>query len=430
MFFTPFKEMLLELLQLAALPVVTFGAVMGADVSPLKDVYAEKDAPSFEQVGKYGVGKNSAAEIIASDGKILAYSNSDKGSIDFVDITDPTNPTGLASVDVGGEPTSVAIRRGYAIAAVNTSESYTNPSGQVIVIDLFDYEIVKQIPLAGQPDSIAIDPNGNFAAVAIENERNEDINDEMIPQYPAGNLALINLDGEVKYVDLTGLADIAPSDPEPEFVDINDKSEIVVTLQENNHIVVVSSNGNIINHFSAGAVQLDNIDTEKDGVYNPVNSRYSRREPDAVTWIDSDHFATANEGDYKLKGYQGTHKRGGSRGWTIFHKDGTVVYESGASFETALAEAGYWPDKRAGKKGVEPESITLGTYGGRRLIFVGAERANAVGVYDATDLTAPKLIQILPTGKAPEGLLALDDEGLFITSNEKDAKNSISIFKF
>ena len=429
MLFTPFKDML-ELLQLMALPVVTLGTVMGADVSPLQNVYADKDAPSFEQVGKYGVGEDSAAEIIASDGTILAYTNSDKGSVDFVNIADPTNPTSVASVDVGGEPTSVAIRRGYAIAAVNTSESYTNPSGQVVVIDLFDFEIVKQIPLAGQPDSIAIDPNGNFAAVAIENERNEDINDEMIPQYPAGNLALIDLSGEVKYVDLTGLADIAPSDPEPEFVDINDKGEIVVTLQENNHIVVVSGDGNIINHFSAGAVQLDNIDTEKDGVYNPVNSRYSRREPDAVTWIDSDHFATANEGDYKLKGYQGTHKRGGSRGWTIFHKDGTVVYESGASFETALAEAGYWPDKRAGKKGVEPESITLGTYGGRRLIFVGAERANAVGVYDATDLTAPKLIQILPTGKAPEGLLALDDEGLFITSNEKDAKNSISIFKF
>jgi hypothetical protein len=64
------------------------------------------------------------------------------------------------------------------------------------------------------------------------------------------------------------------------------------------------------------------------------------------------------------------------------------------------------------------------------MLFVGAERANAVGVYDITDLSAPKLLQILPTGKAPEGLLALEDEGLFITSNEKDAKNSISIFEF
>ena len=420
--------MILELIKLAALPVVIGGALVGADVSALSDAYAS--TPEFTQVGQYGVGEDSAAEIIASDGKILAYTNSDKGSVDFVSIADPSNPTSISSIDVGGEPTSVAIYDGYAIAAVNTSSSFTNPSGKVVTIDIETGKIVKEIALAGQPDSIAIAPNGKFAAIAIENERNEDVNNEMIPQYPAGNLAIIDLDGNVKYVDLRGLADIAPSDPEPEFVDINDNGEIVVTLQENNHIVVVSSDGDIISHFSAGAVQLNNIDTEKDGVYNPVNSRYSRREPDAVKWIDNDHFATANEGDYKLKGYKGTHKRGGSRGWTIFQKDGIVVYESAESFETALAEAGYWPDKRAGKKGVEPESITMGTYGGRRLIFVGAERANAVGVYDATNLSAPKLLQILPTGKAPEGLLTLEDEGLFITSNEKDAKNSLSIFKF
>ena len=419
--------MFLNLIKLLALPVVVGGALVGADVSALSDAYAS--TPEFTQVGQYGVGEDSAAEIIASDGKILAYTNSDKGSVDFVSIADPSDPTSISSIDVGGEPTSVAIYDGYAIAAVNTSASFTEPSGKVVTIDIETGKIVKEIALAGQPDSIAIAPNGKFAAIAIENERNEDINDALIPQYPAGNLAIVT-GNEVKYVDLRGLADIAPSDPEPEFVDINGLGEIVVTLQENNHIVVVSSSGDIINHFSAGAVQLNNIDTEKDGVYNPVNSRYSRREPDAVKWIDNDHFATANEGDYKLKGYKGTHKRGGSRGWTIFQKDGTVVYESAESFETALAEAGYWPDKRAGKKGVEPESITMGTYGGRRLIFVGAERANAIGVYDATNLSAPELLQILPTGKAPEGLLVLEDEGLFITSNEKDAKNSLSIFKF
>ena len=37
------------------------------------------------------------------------------------------------------------------------------------------------------------------------------------------------------------------------------------------------------------------------------------REPDAVKWLDDDHFVTANEGDMD----------GGSRGWTIFNKDGS-----------------------------------------------------------------------------------------------------------
>ena len=177
-------------------------------------------------------------------------------------------------------------------------------------------------------------------------------------------------------------------------------------------------------------VDLNNIDTVKDGVYNPVNSLQNvRREPDAVKWIDDTHFATANEGDYKVK-IKGQAKRGGSRGWTIWNKDGTVVYESAESFETALAEAGYWPDKRAGKKGVEPESIEVTSIGGHRIVFVGAERANAVGVYDVSNLSAPELLQILPTGKAPEGLVAIPERRLFVTSNEKDAKNSLSIFKF
>ena len=420
---------MLELIKLAALPIVAMGAVAGADVSGVAKFY--DTTPEFTQVGQHGVGKDSAAEIVVSDGgDLLVYTNSDKGSIDFVNIADPSNPTAIGSVDVGGEPTSVAIRSGYAIAAVNTSESYIKPSGKVVVIDLETQQVIRTIALAGQPDSVAIAPSGKFAAVAIENERNEDINDEMIPQYPAGNLAIIDIDGYVNYVDLTGLADIAPSDPEPEFVDINSNDEIVVTLQENNHMVIVAGDGTILSHFSAGAVQLDNIDTVKDGEYNPVNSRYARREPDAVKWIDDNHFVTANEGDYKLKGYKGTHKRGGSRGFTIFHANGTVVFESGASFETALAEAGYWPDKRAGKKGVEPESVEVATFDGRRFLFVGAERANAVGVYDATDLTAPKLLQILPTGKAPEGLVAIPERNLFVTSNEKDANNSLSIFKF
>jgi hypothetical protein len=419
--------MIVELLKLLSLPVAVIGVVAGADVSALADTYGTK----FEQVGQHGVGKDSAAEIVASDGaNLLIYTNSEKGSIDFVNIADPSAPVADGSIAVGGEPTSVAVAKGMAFVAVNTSKSYTEPSGKLLIIDIYTRDVLQETALAGQPDSIAVDTNNKFIAIAIENERNEDINDALIPQYPAGNLAIVDTSGNVKYVDLRGLASIAPSDPEPEFVDINGLGEIVVTLQENNHIVVVDRNGNIVNHFSAGLVDLNNIDTVKDGVYNPVNSlKNVRREPDAVKWIDDNHFATANEGDYKVK-IPGQAKRGGSRGWTIFHKDGTVVYESAESFETALAEAGYWPDKRAGKKGVEPESIEVATIDGHRVVFVGAERANAVGVYDVSNLSAPQLLQILPTGKAPEGLVAIPERRLFVTSNEKDAKNSLSIFKF
>src|SRR3546814_15236958 len=74
----------------------------------------------------------------------------------------------------------------------------------------------------------------------------EDRNDGASPQMPAGHLAILKLNGGVPdcaslmQVDVTGLADIAPGDPEPEFVDINAKGEIALTLQENNHIVIVN----------------------------------------------------------------------------------------------------------------------------------------------------------------------------------------------
>jgi hypothetical protein len=61
-------------------------------------------------------------------------------------------------------------------------------------------------------------------------------------------------------IDVSGLADIGPNDPEPEFVDVNAAGEIVVTMQENNHIVVMTKAGDIINHFSAGSVDLTEID--------------------------------------------------------------------------------------------------------------------------------------------------------------------------
>jgi alkaline phosphatase len=266
-------------------------------------------------------------------------------------------------------------------------------------------------------------------AVAIENERNEDINDEKIPQLPGGFVAIVNLaDNSVTKVDLVGFSTIAPNDPEPEFVDINNLGEIVVSIQENNWMAVIDRSGKVISEFDAGLVTLVGIDNKKDGELKMVDTIENvRREPDAVKWIDDDHFATANEGDYKHEA-PGQAKRGGSRGWTIFNKNGSVVYESGSSYEIALASAGYWPEKRAEKKGVEPESVEVAIYGDTRYIFVGAERANAIGVYKANDLKNPELVSILPTGVGPEGLVAIPQRNLFISANEVDKERSVTIY--
>ncbi|MCR9085161.1 MAG: esterase-like activity of phytase family protein [Rhodobacteraceae bacterium] len=361
--------------------------------------------------------RETSPEIIAAtaDGMVLVYTDSPLGALGRVDISDPANPAPLGNIALPGEPTSVAVIGSTAYVAINTSNSYTAPSGQFLAIDVTTGETVASCDLPGQPDSVAKSADGAFLAVAIENERDEDLNDGVIPQLPAGSLVLVNaaeggLDCDsLGVVDLTGLAEVAPSDPEPEYVDINSLGEIVVTLQENNHIAVVSAEGEVISHFSAGAVDLEGIDTSEEGALDFTASQPGRvREPDSVKWIDDQHFATANEGDYE----------GGSRGWTIFNKDGTVVYESGPSFEHAMIQIGHYPEARSGNKGVEPEAINFAVFNDTPMVFVGSERGSIIGVYDITDPAAPVLRQMLPSGIGPESFALIPERGLIASANE------------
>ena len=138
----------------------------------------------------------------------------------FVDITNPRSPRPLGTVAVGGEPTSVAIRGGYAYAGVNTSPDYVNPSGKLVQIRISSRAVTGEVDLGGQPDAVAISPDGQYLAVAIENERDEDLGDGAPPQMPAGYVQIVEMATmAATKVELTGLAGLVyGTDPEPEFV--------------------------------------------------------------------------------------------------------------------------------------------------------------------------------------------------------------------
>ncbi|WP_176559401.1 esterase-like activity of phytase family protein [Rubellimicrobium roseum] len=384
---------------------------------------------SFDRVASFATPLNraegedraaeSSAEIIAAtdDGLTLVYTDSPLGALGRIDITDPAAPKPLGNVALEGEPTSVSVLGTTAFVALNTSESFTEPSGALLALDIASGEERGRCDLGGQPDSVALAPDGSFLAVAVENERDEEVNDGALPQMPAGHVAILTLAGGLPdcaglvRAELTGLAEVAPEDPEPEFVDINASGEIAVTLQENNHVVLLSRDGQVIADFSAGAVDLEGVDLTEDGRLSFTESQPQRlREPDAVQWIDDDHLAMANEGDWN----------GGARGFTVVDREGRVVHESGASFERAVAALGHYPEGRSDSKGVEPEGLAFATFDGTPLLFLLAERASVVGVYDMTDPAAPVLLQLLPSGVSPEGAVAIPSRGLLATANEAD----------
>ncbi|SEG41935.1 esterase-like activity of phytase family protein [Bosea lathyri] len=403
--------------------------------------------PMFNRVATFSVplnlpadrdaSKKTVAEIIAANdaGTLLAYTDGEQQAVGLVDITTANAPRPAGFIPVGGETTSIVILGDKAFAAVVTSgDNFKEPAGHLATIDLKTKAVVATCDLGGQPDSITLSKDKSKLVIVIENERDEKLNKGALPQLPAGNLTLIGVkDGAAdcasrQVVDLTGIAAVEPTDPEPEFVDVNQDGLAVVTLQENNHLAIVDTKtGKLVTHFSAGTVDLKGIDKTRDGQIKATEElKGVAREPDAVRWLDHDRFVTANEGDWK----------GGSRGFTIFRKDGTIEFDSAASVDHIAMRHGHYPERRSAAKGSEPEGIEVATYGNDKLIFVGLERASLVLVYkDEGAGKAPHYLQALPGGIGPEGLLAIPQRNLFVSASETDvgakggARSAVTIYE-
>lgn len=316
-----------------------------------------------------------------------------------------------------------------------TGDDFTDPKGRVDVLRLSDRERVASIDLGGQPDSIAINDDGSIAAIAMENQRDEENTDVDggLPQPPTGFVQTLDLTGDpsgwtatpIRFHDDAGnpLPIVAaagldnPEDLEPEYVSINSRNELAVTLQENNGVAVINlGTREITSVFSAGTVSLDGVDTEKDGLIDPSGSITDvPREPDAVGWIDDDHLATANEGDWK----------GGSRGWTVWDTAGNVVWDAGTSVEELATRYGLHNEDRAGKKGPEIEGLAVATMNGTRYAFVASERSNFVAVYDVDDPADPRFVQLLFSTNGPEGILPIPGRNLLAVSSETDDSDAL-----
>lgn len=408
-------------------------------------------ASTFERTATFPVYENrpdgedkstpTVAEIstVSKDGKTLIHTDALAQRIGFIDISNPNAPQGLGTLDLKAqghakdEPTSVAVYGDYLLVVIDeTGGDFANPKGRVDIVRVSDRTRVSSIDLKGQPDSIAISPAGASgkpkAAIAIENQRNEELNDGNLPQLPTGFVQTIDLSGEpkdwkatpIRFEDESGqLLDIVkkagldtPEDLEPEYVSINGKNQLAVTLQENNGVAIIDLQTNrITNVFSAGSAEVKGVDTQSDKIINPTDSLpETPREPDAISWIDDNHVATANEGDWK----------GGTRGWTVFDTNGKITWDAGNSVENLAIRHGLHNNKRAKKKGVEIEGIATAKMNGTTYAFVGSERSNFVSVYNVNDPANPQFVQMLFTTNGPEGILPIPERNMLAVSSEVD----------
>ncbi|MBF6437320.1 esterase-like activity of phytase family protein [Nocardia cyriacigeorgica] len=442
--------------------VLACGTDDGDAGPPAADGWQRDAATSYHRLATYPVFRNlpagtapdasTVAEIsaVTEDGETLIYTDAPGKRIGFLDLSDPAAPAGAGSISLeqlghaDDQPTSVAVAGDYVLVVIDSSGGdFAHPSGRVDIVRISDRTKVHSIDLGGQPDSIAVSKDGTRAAIAIENQRDEKFTPEGgeegdLPQPPTGFVQILDLAGEPNQwsarpvrIDENAARDAGldtPQDLEPEYVSMNSRGEVAVTLQENNGIAIIdAASATVRKVFSAGKVGVEGIDTTEDGAIDQSGSITDvAREPDAVGWIGDGHIAVANEGDWK----------GGSRGWTVFDAaTGEVVWDAGNTFEQLTVRTGLHAEGRAEKKGPEPEGLAVTELDGKPVVLVGSERSNFVAVYDVADPAAPRFRQILATNVGPEGILPIPSRNLLAVSSEEDdadkgLRGAVTIFGY
>ena len=295
---------------------ITFGDIQAAPVA--------QDDLDIEKVVTYdsGLGEDSA-ETVAHDSvsQRLFITNSDDGSVDIVDISDPAQPSKVGSIDVSasGTPTQVAVKDGIVAVAIDVE-------GADGVVAFYDAggNLLHSVTVGNLPDHIAFTPDGMKLLVANEGEDTGNPADN-----PLGSVSIIDISSGVQQatvqtVDFTAFDSMAEElraegvrlfpgatvseDLEPEYIAISpDGTQAFVTLQENNAVAVLDiATATFLDIVPLGAkdhsLPGNLLDTsDEDGVIDlakaPVFGLYM---PDQIASFKvggETFYITANEGD-------------------------------------------------------------------------------------------------------------------------------------
>lgn len=269
-----------------------------------------------------------AAEIAAFDAvsQSLFITNGNTGSIDVLDLSDPTAPVFVQTMGTDGPdlagPTSVAVADGVVAAAFPAADGISD--GRVLFFDADGTEL-GSVTVGALPDMVTFGPDGTTVFVANEGEPDGYDAGQIDPE---GSISIIDVSGgvadvedaDVTTADFTALtmADIDAStrvfgpgasiaqDLEPEYVAVAPNGETAwVSLQENNALAIIDvATGTVTDVIGLGfqdhsVVPLDPSDRD-DTIDLRTGPVLGMRMPDAIAAFDvggETFIVTANEGD-------------------------------------------------------------------------------------------------------------------------------------
>ncbi len=153
--------------------------------------------PSFgKRVNFDPSGKEAEIVAFTPDQQRLVVTNSKENTLIILNISDLAmiNEERVLDLSGYGEPTSVAVspNGNYALVSIADGVNPTVNSGKVLAFCLISYDLLALFSVGQVPDSIGITPDGNYAFIANEAETEGDITggDEIV-----GSISVINLTG-------------------------------------------------------------------------------------------------------------------------------------------------------------------------------------------------------------------------------------------
>lgn len=328
------------------------------------------------------------------------------------------------------------------------------------------------------------DPKGSVSVISLTGKTSQQVyfNGFTAEELTAKNILIGKVNGEI----LSPEADL-----EPEYIAVSsDGKTAYVSLQEANAVAVLNiAEKKFTGIYSVGfedysqvPVDINSKDTQYEAkIYADI---VGARMPDGIALYENagkTYLVTANEGDSRVwaektpNEYSNETKDAtitgkkitfldpekcaglpndkenekvlyGGRSFTIFevNADGlNEVYDSKDDFERITAE--YIPDHfncsndnidkddRSGKKGPEPENVTIGTVNGKTYAFIAIERIGGIMVYDITDPAKAEFVNYINSREfaseiqgdvSPEGLCFVENQNGKITYTS--AKQSVA----
>jgi DNA-binding beta-propeller fold protein YncE len=302
----------------------------------------------LEVVGTYasGIFAEGGAEIVKYDERterVFAV-NARDASVDVLDVSDPSSPEKVGSIDVAATlaededfegnvagANSVAVHKGVLAVAVQ-AEPKTD-DGWVAFYSTDELELLGWVGAGALPDMLTFADNGKLVLVANEGEPNSYGQADSVD--PEGSVTVIEIKNKFKKITATtvGFRDFdgkedelrakgvrifgpgasASQDFEPEYIAMShDDRTAWVTLQENNAVAVLDLKKMKFRKILALGFKDHSQDgnafdgSDRDGAGNsgkinianwPVRGLYM---PDGIASYrrkGEDYFVTANEGD-------------------------------------------------------------------------------------------------------------------------------------